>query len=88
MLKGKSDVLFYACLQAVQFIKIKRGKRRLAFLSSASCQLNFLWHRVVAAAAPGMAAPNAINGKPETLEESVFFKSLHAVGTASRRKTA
>ena len=38
-----------------------------------------LWHGVVAAAAPGVTAQNALERQPETLQRTIFSESLEGV---------
>ena len=54
----------------------------VAVICPLSTLMGALWHRIVAGAAPGMAAANAFYSKPKPFEQAVFFKGLHAVGAA------
>ena len=47
-----------------------------------------LWHGVVAAAAPGVTAQNALERQPEALQRTIFSESLEGVLRAGRRETA
>ena len=46
------------------------------------------WHGVVAAAAPGVTAQDALERQPEALQRTVFSESLKGVLRASRSETA
>ena len=47
-----------------------------------------LWHGVVSASAPRMAAQYAAYGQPKSAYGTVFFDSFERVTAASGRKTA
>ena len=47
-----------------------------------------LWHGVVAAASPGVAAQDAAQGQPTALQRAVFLQRLDGVGRTGGREAA